>query len=545
MGNYCLRRRNDDEASDEVPLLDLVEDQDAASLTPRGAGAITLEPHTHRPLEQGQLHSPTQINTTSRPVNVSSSAAEPKEISDEDETERLEVAEQSQVPLHMETDVPVSPVSATEPRMEPGQRPKTSVAVSGDDGSRRGYSTKTGGDGGSGSGTGKLTLSSLATVREAIFHVRSRWEHIGIELLSKNDTDAIKREKSNDTVDCLTEMLSVYLKRADPEPSWRSIIAALKAEAVRESQLAEELEKKYLSHDQAVVSSQLRQQNVESASVDHHSNSNSNSTDRETLQQQNLSLAADSDGVDNFPYLDTSTLSSHERKDLIQRLSRDYKNILTKFAELQNNTSESLDKRNISTEKVANCALSLAMYKSDDVPQPLLPEEQDLLEEAKSIERIFFLLRRHKLISYFDYGILKLIIETHGSEDDKRRLTEYVDEFQAFCRRRVVEVPPVISECTSSTRKVFKVLITADMSATLADIEAAERKIADIFVLDHSVLTLHKITPGSLVLTLSIPITVADKVFPLQASQLSQLEVNGFTVLCGKMIMDQWLLGRA
>ena len=393
----------------------------------------------------------------------------------------------------------------------------------------------------SGAESRKLSSHSLATVRDALFDIRSKWEDIGIELLSKNDTDAIKKEpKCNNIVDYLTEMLSVYLKRAKPEPSWRSIIAALKAKAVGESQLAEELEEKYLSHDQALVSSPLRQRNVESAPVDHHSNLSNRSTsgiDRETLEQQSSSLAADAE-VDLFPYLDTNTLSVHERKDLIQRLSSDYTNILAKFATLQTSTCESLNEQNISTEKVANCALSLAMYKSDDIPQPLLPEEQDRLEEARSIERIFILLRRHKLISYFNYGILKHIIETYGSEDDRHRLKEYVSEFQTFCRRKVFEVPPVISECTSPTRKVFKVLITADMSATLADIEAAERKIADILGLAHSVLTVHEITPGSLVLTLSIPILIADKIFPLQASQLSKLEANGFTVLCGKRMVD-------
>ena len=179
------------------------------------------------------------------------------------------------------------------------------------------------------------------------------------------------------------------------------------------------------------------------------------------------------------------------------------------------------------------------MYKSDDVPQPLLPEVQDHFEEARSIERIFILLKIHKLISYFNYGILKHIIETYGSDDDKYRLKEYVGEFQMFCRRKVVEVPPVISECTSPTRKIFKVLMTVDQKATLADIEAAERKIANILGLAHSVLMLHDITLGSLVLTLSIPITIADKIFPLQASQLSRLEANGFTILRGKMIMDQ------
>jgi hypothetical protein len=391
----------------------------------------------------------------------------------------------------------------------------------------------------------ELTSRSLTSVREALFSVRSKWEDIGIELLSKNDTDAIKKEKGNNVVECLTEMLSVYLKRAEPQPSWRSITAALKSNAVGESRLAEELEEKYLSHDQTVriVSLPLiRQHNVESAPVAHHcSQSNSNgaqSIDRETLQQQSSSPAADA-GVDPFPYLDTNALNAHEKKDLIQRLSRDYTNILAKFATLQTSTRESLNKQNISTERVADCVLALAVYKSDDVPQPLLPEEQDRLEEAKSIERIFFLLRKHKLISYFNYGILKHIIETYGSEDDKCKLREYVDEFQTFCRRKVVEVPPVISECTSPTRRIFKVLITADMSATLADIEAAERKIADILGLAHSVLTLHEITPGSLMLTLSIPILIADKIFPLQASQLSRLEANGFTILCGKIITDQ------
>ena len=161
---------------------------------------------------------------------------------------------------------------------------------------------------------------------------------------------------------------------------------------------------------------------------------------------------------------------------------------------------------------------------------PILPAEgQEHLEGARSVDRVFILLRKHKLISYFNYGILKHITEEQSTEGDKCKLREYMNEFQKFCRHKVVEVPPVISECTSPTRKSFKVLITADMNATLADIEAAERKIADILGLAHSVLTLHEITPGSLVLTLSIPILIADKVFPLQASQLSQIEENGET----------------
>ena len=342
----------------------------------------------------------------------------------------------------------------------------------------------------------RLTLSSLATVREALYAVRSKWEDIGIELLSKNDTDAIKMEKGNNVGDCLTEMLSVYLRRANPEPSWSSIVAALKTRAVGESQLAQELEQKYLNQTATLLRQLL---NVEPAQIDHLCNNDNSSIDREALQQ---SLSPDQEDdhsiIPSFPYLDTDKLSPHEKTDLIQRLSKDYRDIITNFAKLQTSTCESLCRQNISAERIANCALSLAQYKADDVPRPLLDKELESFEGVESVVRVFFLLRKYKLISFWDHGILKYIIETYGTEDDKRDLKKYVDEFQMFCQRKVVEVPPVISECTSPTRKIFKVLMTADTRATLINTAAVERKIADTLGLPHSVLKLHNITPAIL-----------------------------------------------
>ena len=131
--------------------------EEAASVTPHAAGLISLEPHTHRPLEQGQLHSPPPTVTTSRPANAAS-VTEPKEISDQEETKMLDVSEQSQVPLHVhvETDVPVS---ATTPGIESRQRPETSVAaVTSEGGSEIRHSTRTSEDGSNGTGkTGHST----------------------------------------------------------------------------------------------------------------------------------------------------------------------------------------------------------------------------------------------------------------------------------------------------------------------------------------------------------------------------------------------------
>ena len=223
----------------------------------------------------------------------------------------------------------------------------------------------------------RLPLSSLATIREALYDVRSKWEDIGIELLDKNETDAIKKEKQNALRDCLTEMLSIYLKRSNPEPSWNSIIAALRAKAVGESQLAQDLEEKYLS--QTVMS---RQQKLLKPQVD---------------CQSRKATSLENQGETVGPYLDTDELSPHKRKDL-------------------------------------------------------------------------------------------------------------------------------------------------DMSTTLSDVAAAERKKADTLGLTHSEVTLHEVTPGRLAvqtMSLSIPIPIADKIIPLQASQLSKLKANRFTVVSEKTTMDQ------
>ena len=73
--------------------------------------------------------------------------------------------------------------------------------------------------------------------------------------------------------------------------------------------------------------------------------------------------------------------------------------------------------------------------------------------------------------------------------------------------------------------------MTPDMSTSLADVAAAERKIADILGVPHSALILHEIMPGSLVLKLSISVSIAEKLFPLQKPLLDELKANNFSII--------------
>ena len=67
----------------------------------------------------------------------------------------------------------------------------------------------------------------------AIQEARCQWYDIGVELrVSANDLDAIKRKHRDDPKDCLTETLKIFLRRADPKPTWIRLADALGSKAV-------------------------------------------------------------------------------------------------------------------------------------------------------------------------------------------------------------------------------------------------------------------------------------------------------------------------
>ncbi len=70
------------------------------------------------------------------------------------------------------------------------------------------------------------------------------WENIGLELgLTTGTLDAIKVPYKSHK-DCLKDTLKEWLNRS-PDPSWQSLIQALRSPIVEKKQLASLLESKY------------------------------------------------------------------------------------------------------------------------------------------------------------------------------------------------------------------------------------------------------------------------------------------------------------
>ncbi len=81
----------------------------------------------------------------------------------------------------------------------------------------------------------------------ALYHkVAHRWKHLGVYLeLPPATLDAIARDKQQSSQDCLVEILTTWLQRVDPAPTWRAIVEAV--EFLGEVQLAQGTEDEVLS----------------------------------------------------------------------------------------------------------------------------------------------------------------------------------------------------------------------------------------------------------------------------------------------------------
>ena len=95
--------------------------------------------------------------------------------------------------------------------------------------------------------TDHLTVDDLKDVRTAIWDARSGWKDIGIELgLKITHLDAIEENNHGNAEKCFTKMLTVWLKRVNPPPTWSAMVEALKGRTVDFEDLAEQVENKFL-----------------------------------------------------------------------------------------------------------------------------------------------------------------------------------------------------------------------------------------------------------------------------------------------------------
>ena len=88
------------------------------------------------------------------------------------------------------------------------------------------------------------SVPTLKLLQKELYKIAKKWEDIGIQLDIDDDVLVkVKSDNHGESKNCLREMLRIWVKKVDPQPSWTNLAEALKV--LEEDELAQRLKDKY------------------------------------------------------------------------------------------------------------------------------------------------------------------------------------------------------------------------------------------------------------------------------------------------------------
>ena len=235
-----------------------------------------------------------------------------------------------------------------------------------------------------------------------------------------------------------------------------------------------------------------------------------------------------------FPYLDISQLEHVKKEYLEERLAYDTYQMVLHFDRLTLSTRKSIETQGILTRELARCMLSFKAFSSNHSASqtPLLEEHKTDILSSDSIVQTFWIIREY--ISFFNYEIIKLIIEDLGTGEDRMKLKEYEAAFSEFCQRNVFEIPPhVYGQALTHGKKqnviVFK--YTPNVASTLQAVRWTRFEISKILGIQAYSLQLCSVEKGCLELHFLMPAFMTEHVLASSASHSKALLDIGVRLL--------------
>ena len=309
--------------------------------------------------------------------------------------------------------------------------------------------------------------------------------NIGIELnIIKPDLDAIKATvQGGNPGDCLTEMLTLWLKHTNPLPTWSALVTALKQPTIGLQQLAKQIE--------------------------------------------NLHIIVNdfSDEVTklSFPHIKEVVPNEHAREELEYRLRMQSKDIMLEFRILQNKFFDSVEDRNIAVDK-------LVEYLEQEVSDAL--QRQEIDSKPKTLKEMKEFLKRRS--SFYDYQLIKYMIKLIGTDKDKDQLEQYEEAFLEYAKCRIYECPSMFCYSDGACSELQVKLDSMYDNHEVKELKNLQYRLCSILKISVYVCRLKSIKKGCFLLTFLIPCCVQETVFPLSIEQEKALNELGICQLtCG------------
>lgn len=232
-----------------------------------------------------------------------------------------------------------------------------------------------------------------------------------------------------------------------------------------------------------------------------------------------------------FPVRNSQHILSCERKEkLEQRLRAQSRDIKIEFLSLMNRFFDSLEEQPVPVERLIRY---LAVGKEH------LFHSLENLDGARMVD-VQNVIRKHS--SFYDYNLVKYMINSAGSQSDKDRLDVYEEAFRKYAQRRVYECPSNYANGDIQTHNDTQFHVKLDKiydECTLQDLEELECRLCNTLQMDIYVVRLLRVDSGCFNLTLLVPNSFERTHFPLSEDQKGVLKEIGMIHLhCGNYFVD-------
>ena len=288
-------------------------------------------------------------------------------------------------------------------------------------------------------------------------------------------------------MNCFTEMLILWLKQVNPPPTWCALVNALKQPAINFLQPAEQIEKMYMGKDSNGISAEVAKF--------------------------------------SFPHIKEVVPDDHAREELEHRLRMESKDIIMQFRILRNKFFNSIEKQEITAKK-------LVQYLKEEIAEAL--QQETITSKPMTVDDVEEFIENNT--SFYDYQLIKYMIELTGTDKDRDQLKLYEDAFSAYAKRRVYECPSVLDSGTSDdTKSELRVKLDSTYDkCTLEELKDFRYRLCSILRISGYDCHLKAVEKGCLLVIFMIPSHIKRDLFPLSTEQeKALLELRVLQLTCG------------
>lgn len=222
-------------------------------------------------------------------------------------------------------------------------------------------------------------------------------------------------------------------------------------------------------------------------------------------------------------------MAVEEKEMLHQRLHSDSVNMMRKFQALFSSATKSLKEREIPVTELLCHLVGMGPMKPtfNDLGLPAFRCQLPGLKEAKNTDDVMLVVGDY--CSFFNLQMLECIIDKVGTDQDRKNLSQYKEEFNQYAQRHVFECPSEVGKVSKEGHiNMFVILDEIYDNCTVSQLQLFIDKLRDILSISPGDgLKLCHITPGSLRLTFQLPAAIANLIFPLSSEQEAVLSSEG------------------